>query len=254
MLSYWNETLKNISQDQRKDKFVFIVNNIRIEVPLSYALGISPFITEEYLKDPTFKEFKININIRHENENAKEKENKDKEKLEEEFLKFVKGKEIRKEIFVEIGKQIKNKEMIKKWKNSNEKNKESIMKYIKSIHEIEDTGDINDIEDKGNIENIENVKEEIEYIGNHLEEMKEEIKELKLEEIIYILRKEDISIKSEDTIWEIIKERINEMKSEKNYRNREMRRILFENIQIKYLNKQHFKEYIEEIEGEDFFH
>jgi len=51
MLSYWNETLKNISQDQRKDKFVFIVNNIRYEVPLSYALGISPFITEQYLKD-----------------------------------------------------------------------------------------------------------------------------------------------------------------------------------------------------------
>ena len=61
--------------------------------------------------------------------------------------------------------------MIKKWKNSNEMNNESIMKYIKSIHEIEDN---KDIQDKGNIENI---KEEIEYIGNHLEEMKEEIKE-----------------------------------------------------------------------------
>ena len=74
------------------------------------------------------------------------------------------------------------------------------------------------------------------------------------------MRKEDISIKSEDTIWEIIKDIINEMKREKNDKNdknnqnREMRRILFENIQIKYLNKQHFKEYIEEIEGEDFFH
>ena len=43
--------------------------------------------------------------------------------------------------------------MIKKWKNSNEMNKESIMKYIKSIHEIEDTEENEDIRDKGNIEN-----------------------------------------------------------------------------------------------------
>ena len=55
MLSFWNETLKNISQDQRKDKFIFVVNKIRFEVPLSLALGISPFITEQYLKDPTLK-------------------------------------------------------------------------------------------------------------------------------------------------------------------------------------------------------
>ena len=115
------------------------------------------------------------------------------------------------------------------------------MKYIKSIYEINDN---DDIQDKGNTEEI---KEEIEYIGSHLEEMKEEIKELKLEEIIYILRKEDISIKSEDTIWEIIKERIKEMKNEKkdkndksdrNNLNKGIRRILFENIKIKYLNKE----------------
>ena len=54
MLSFWSETLNNISQDQRKDKFIFIINKTRFEVPLSLALGISPFMTEQYLKDPTF--------------------------------------------------------------------------------------------------------------------------------------------------------------------------------------------------------
>ena len=56
-----NETLKNMSQDQRKDKFVFIVNNIRFNIPLSYALGISLFITEQYIKDPTYRQFEIDI-------------------------------------------------------------------------------------------------------------------------------------------------------------------------------------------------
>ena len=75
MLSFWNDTLKNISQDQRKDKFVFIVNDLRFEVPLSYALGISPLITELCLKDPAFREFEI----------------KGKEKIEEEFSNFIRG-------------------------------------------------------------------------------------------------------------------------------------------------------------------
>ena len=35
------------------------MNNTIDEVPLSYALGISPLITENYLKDPSFKEIKF---------------------------------------------------------------------------------------------------------------------------------------------------------------------------------------------------
>ena len=89
----------------------------------------------------------------------------------------------------------------------------------------------------------------------HLEEMKEEIRDMKIEELIYLIRKKDISIKDEDTIWEIVKERLKELKREKKNRNeRKMRRILLENIQIKYLNKLHFQEYIEEIEGEDIIY
>ena len=59
---YWNETLENVIKDQRNYKFKIIVNNIVHEVPLSFALGISPFITQEYLKDPTFQELHIRIN------------------------------------------------------------------------------------------------------------------------------------------------------------------------------------------------
>ena len=122
MLSFWNETLKNISQDQRKDKFIFIVNKRRYELPLSYALGISPYITEQYLKDPTFRELEIS----------------DTEKIEEEFLNFVRGKAIKKEIFIKIGKLLKNKEMMKKWKKSNNISKETVIEYLKCMKEIND--------------------------------------------------------------------------------------------------------------------
>ena len=245
MLSYWNETLQNVSQDQRKDKFVFVVNKIRYDVPLSFALGISPYITHQYLNNPTFREFEIN----------------DKEKIEEEFLNFIRGKEIRNETFIKFGKILKNKEMIKKWKNSNELTKERAIEYLKLMHEIEEVNNNKDTKYfiyKGNNEDI---KEEIDFIVKHFEEMKEEIKKLKVEDIFYILRKEDISIKSEDTIWEITKDQLKELKREineeksnkiHNERNRKLRRLLLNNIQIKYLDKNNLKEYIEEIESEDF--
>ena len=95
MLKFWNETLKNISQDQRKDKFIFIINKMRYEVPLSYALCISSYVTEQYLKDPTFREFVI----------------EDNENIEDSFSNFIKGKEIREEIYIKFGKIFKNTEM-----------------------------------------------------------------------------------------------------------------------------------------------
>ena len=155
MLSFWNETLKNISQDQRKDKFVFIINKIRYNVPLSYALGISPLITENFLKDPTFRELEIN----------------DSENIEKEFSNFLNGKEVRKETYVKIGKFLKNKEMIKKWKKSNKLTKETVIEYIKCINQINN----NDTEEEKRYY-IDDIAEEIKYIAQHLEEMKEEVK------------------------------------------------------------------------------
>ena len=53
-------------------------------------------INQDPRKDPTFREMEII----------------DKENIEEEFLNFVRGKEIKKEIFFKIGKLFKNKEMM----------------------------------------------------------------------------------------------------------------------------------------------
>ena len=128
MLRYWNETLENISKDQRKDKFQIIVNNIPSEIPLSYALGISPLITEKYLKDPTFKELRITINNNEINRSSKE--------IQEEFRKFFKGEKISSELFYAIAINLENKEMINEWSKCQELTKENIIKSIKAKHQI----------------------------------------------------------------------------------------------------------------------
>ena len=262
MFSFWNETLKNISQDQRKDKFVFIINETEIEVPLSYALGISPYITQQYLKDPTFREMKI----------------QDEEKIEKDFSDFIRGKEIKKDIFIKIAKLLKNKEMIKTWEKSSQLTKETVIEYIQIINEINDSYNNNKKDNNEDTKEKENngikaerkilgndyfkeIEEEILYIRAHLEEMKEEVKKMNQEELIYIIRGSDINVKSEDIIWEICKDRIKEMKEEiyvrernrnniknnnKIYRSnlneieriRKIRRILLRNVQIKNLNKK----------------
>ena len=152
MLRFWNETLENISKDQRNDKFTIIVNNFSYKVPLSYALGISPFITENYFKNPTLHKVELNINVTG-NSSKSEKE------IQEEFSKFIKGNKISREIFYEIGIQLKNKEMIKKWKKQ-ELTKETIIKTIEADRRIFS---------KNKNEEIQNIKEELEYIGEHIE-------------------------------------------------------------------------------------
>jgi len=243
-LRFWNQTLQNISQDQRKDKFVFIINNEIFEVPLSYALGISPLITDQYLKDPTFREFQIS----------------DKAKIEEEFLNFIEGKKISKEIFIKIGQFLKNKEMIAIWKRSFKSPKERATEYIKCIHEIDhnSNGQSQTIKMKDFIDN-DYLKEVLQYLGNHIEEMKEEIQKLRIDDLINLIRN-NILIESENTLWDIFKGPIKKMRNMSNNQKlqkkekdsyREKRRILLESIQITNLNKKSFKEYIEELETED---
>ena len=188
MLSYWNETLENISKDPRKDSFKMIVNNIIYEVPLSYAFGISPYITNQYLKDPTFNELNIKINISDNNNN--------KNKIQEEFCKFIKGGKISSEIFYKIGINLENKEMIKQWSKSEKLMKERVITIIKANRKISHNN------------NFENIKEELEFIGEHIEEMKEEIKELEDEELIFILKNDKTRVEKEDIIWEVVKEKI----------------------------------------------
>ena len=237
MLSFWNETLKNLSQDQRKDIFVFIVNKIRFEVPLSYALGISPLITDQLLKDPSFKELEIT----------------DNEKIENEFSDFIRGKEIRNETFFKYGHLLKNREMLKKWKESEELTNKTVFQYLKGIFDIYKNDNKDNSGEMREIIDFEDIKEEIQYIGKHFSEMKEEIMKFPAKDLIYILKNEELTIESEDIIWEIVKEKLKEIKSNFDNKNlQKLRWLLLENIKIKYLNMNNFKEYIEEIQPEDF--
>ena len=61
MITFWNETLENISKDKFREKFNFIVNKTVYTTPLSFALGISPLVTQKYLIDQTFNEKKSPI-------------------------------------------------------------------------------------------------------------------------------------------------------------------------------------------------
>ena len=229
MINYWNETLENISKDQRTDKFNFIVNNMIYKVPLSFALGISPLIIKNYLKDPTFNEFSITLN-KNECSEISEKE------IHEEFSKFLKGEMITRKIFYEIGISLQNQEMIKQWAKSKEFKKETIIQSIKEYHTFANM----------------NMKEELEYIGEHFEEMKEEIRELNDEDLILILKSQKIKVEKEDLIWEIVKERI-QNKSQKNFKDKKSlyKSELMEAIEINYLKKKYLEEYVEMIEQED---
>ena len=209
MLNYWNETIENIMKDQRST-FKLIVNNVIYEVSLSYALGISSLITENYLKDPTFNELTIEII---ENNDIKEKE------IHEEFRKFIRGEKISREVFYQIGISLMNKEMIKKWCHSYELTNET-------------------------------------YIGNHFEEMKEEIKLLRDEELIFILKNCKVTVEKEDIIWEIVKERIegknkNKIDDKQRKEKKLKKSMLIGAIESKYLKKEYFREYIEKIEDDD---
>ena len=243
MLSYWNETLENISKDKRNDTFNLVVNKIIYRVPLSYALGISPLITEKYLKDPTFHEFEISIN--------KDKLNiSNEEYIQTAIKKFIHGQNLSSDIFFEIGSHLRNKEMIQQWKKSNGLKKETVIKVIEANRKIYDNN-IN--------QEINNIKEELQYIGEHMEEMKEEIKELNDDEVIFIFKNNKTKIDNEETIWEIVKERIKGMSRKANQsqannvdkRNFINKSLLIGSIQANFLKKESFKEYIEMIEEED---
>ena len=216
-----------------------IVNNVIHEVSLSYALGISPFIADSYQKDPTLHELKITIN-------CQDNKISDKE-IQEGFCKFIKGGKISKDLFYEIGIVLENKEMIKKWSDSLEFSKETIIKSIKAYHQI--------ITKKNNkYKDIENIKEELEYISEHLEEMKDIIKELNDEEVIYILKNDKIKVEKEDIIWEIVKEIItHKNRNENNFDKKDLinKSRLIGTIQVQYLNREYFQEYIKLIEEND---
>ena len=235
MISYWNETLENLIQDQRNDKFKLIVNNCIYPVPLSFAIGLSPLITEKYLQDPTYHELNIKLN----NSNSALSD----DEIQNEFSNFIKGEKISKNLFYEIGIILKNKDMIKKWKKSQELSKEVCIQFIIGNRKLLNK----------NINEIENIQEELGYIEEHIEEMTEEIKELSDEELIFILKNSNLKVKNEDVIWKIVKERI-ENSNQNTVQNKEKKKnrsLLIGTIHAQNLNKNSFKEYIEVIEKDD---
>ena len=211
------------------------MNDFSYEVPLSYALAISSIITEQYLKDPTLKKFNIKISP-----NGNKKIN-DK-KIQEEFCQFIKGEKISSEIFYQIAINLQNKEMIKEWSKKQELTKETVLTIIKANHKL-----YNNRKDKHLA--IKSIEKELEFIGEHIEEMKKEIQELTEEELLFILSNDKMKVEKEDLIWEIIKGRI-----EKKYQNnlddkQKNKSILMGKIEAKYLKKEYFIEYIEYIEN-----
>ena len=249
MLNHWNETLENLSKDTRKDKFRLVFNGTIYEVSLSYALGISSIISERYQKDPTYNMFNLNINI----------QNMDDKQLQGEFFNFIHGQKISKELYLEIAFQLKNKKMIKKYNKNRGLKTESIIRCIKEYHKMSDM-------------KLENIKEELEYVGNHLEQVKEDIQILTDEELLFILNTV-ITVENEGILWNIVKERIQSKyskKESKDTKNEEENKIGTKNnqdndenqktinkslflsiIQPNYLNKTSFEEYLEMIEEED---
>ena len=106
---------------------------------------------------------------------------------------------------------------------------------------------------------IENLREVLEFIGEHIEEMKAEIQELQDEEIIFIFKNNKMKVEKEDIIWEIVKERIEktygtinqDSKKKENKERKKNKSILLGIIEAKYLKKEYFAEYIKSIEEED---
>ena len=225
-MKYWNQILENLSKDQRNEKFQIILNGTTYEIPLSYALGISSLITEKYFNDPSFHELKIKIN--------EDNQMGDKE-IQNEFQKFIHGEEISNEFYFAIGSSLENKEMIQNWSQNQTKTTKTIMNMINANHKINNQG-------------IENIKELLSYLPDHLEELKENLNELRNDELIFILKSDKIKVEKEDIIWEIVKERL--LKIE-NSNNQENKSLLLGTIEPKYLRKDYLKEYIEMIDNED---
>ena len=157
MLKYRNESLENLKNDKRNYKFAFVINSNIYKVPLSYAFGISRKICQLYLQDPSIKEYYINI----------EDNNKDFEKL-------INGESVEIEFLYKIGIILDNEEMINLYKKYNPLSKENVMKRIKITKEIMKRYS----ENSDNII-INHLKEELGYIGQNLEKMKDELDQLK---------------------------------------------------------------------------
>ena len=208
------ETLIRLIQINTKERIDIIGNNFVYAINKSLAVAISPIFFKIINDNPTVKEIFLPID--------------------EDFEDFFKGKSINKELFLQMSILLENKELIRKWKEENKINKENLIAYLKKF-----------IKYKGKTEYI---KEEIEFIGEHFEEIEVDNK-IKIEEIpseyLSEIMKTVKGIETEEKIYKYIIKRLKEEEEESS------RKKLIESIEIRGLNNKDIKELIENIRYED---
>ena len=195
MLQYLNQTLNNLLKDSRSEKFTFINDKTEFKVPLSYALGVSSLITELFLKDPSNLQFDLNISG-----------------YEGDFAKFLNGKEVHSNFLWKLGMRLKNSDIINYWKEKTTISMDNIFSRI----ELEDL----------------DISEEIKYISEHFEDIKDKISRISNNNLIKIMKNKNLIVSDENTIWNLIKTRL----SKNDEKNSNIRAELLNCINIKCLN------------------
>ena len=209
---YFPEAFLRLIQFDSKEKINIISNNMSCPINKSLAIAISPIFSQAIASNPMIKRISLPIN-----ENIKE---------------FFKGQSIEKELFLIMSIMLDNKDLIKQSKALIEINKENVinrlMKFIN--YKIK----------------IENMKEELEFIGKHFEELekKMDIKKIPSDYLSEIFKKVK-GIQTEKQMFKYIIQRLKEEDDENN------RKKLINSIDCRGLNNDDIKELIESLKYED---
>ena len=227
--------IKSIPFDKYEKNFTFIVNGKRYEKSRFVADLLSPIICKYHYNDETNNEFTINTS-------PTNTENQDVDPFEE-FLKLINSEEVelneqKRQQYGEYFLQLGNIEQYFRLVPLNVDNltPDDIIERIKSIQKIQI---------REYIEN-ENIEKMIKYASEHFYELpKEKVQTLDIEFITEILKREDLRIKSEDSLLELILELY-----EKDHRSS----YLFEYINFSNLSRSSISKFIDSFDIEYMNH
>ena len=206
------EAFIRLAQIETNERITITSNKMNCSVSKLLTGAISPIFFQAIKNNPTLKEIHLPIN-----ENIKE---------------FFEGKSIDPELFLKMSIILDNQDFIKMWKITNEFNIDNVLKLLMAF-----------IKNNGKIENL---KDEIEYIGEHFEEIANKLEfETIPSEFLSEIFKKTKGIESEKQIYKYIIERLKEEKEE------ESRKKLMESIDMRGLNNQEIQELIETLKYED---
>ena len=207
------EIFIRLGQLHTKEKINIICNDKNMfSINKSLAASISPLFFHLIKENPMLQQISLPIN--------KDSQN------------FFKGKSIKKDLFLIMSIILDNKELIQKWKEENQINKENVIDCLMTF-----------IKYKGKVENIE---EGIKYIGEHYEELKNHLDFEKIpSEYLCEISRSIKGVKSEETISKYIIERL------KNENQDKYRRKLIDSIEMRGLNNENIKELIENLKYND---